>query len=70
MVPKAIILNLVAHSKEHIQRELLMELYSKTKSSEGGNNLLQEDEGMVERRKDCKRMIEALQKAEEIVSAV
>lgn len=33
-------------------------------------NLLQEAEGVVERRNECRRMIEALTRAEEIVSAV
>jgi len=66
MVPKAIMLNLVNHSKEELQRELLAELYKNDVLDE----LLKESEFTQQRRKECKNMIEALQKADEIVSAV
>ncbi|RIA96051.1 Dynamin central region-domain-containing protein [Glomus cerebriforme] len=66
MVPKAIMLNLVYHAKEELQRELLQELYK----AEVLDELLKESEYTQQRRKECKKMIEALQKADEIVSAV
>ncbi|KAK9766662.1 vacuolar protein sorting-associated protein 1, variant 4 [Basidiobolus ranarum] len=54
MVPKAITLNLVAQAKECLQRELLTELYK----SEVLDELLQESESTLQRRKECKKMIE------------
>ncbi|GAA5814246.1 vacuolar protein sorting-associated protein 1 [Mucor flavus] len=66
MVPKAIMLNLVNHSKEELQRELLTELYK----HDVLDDLLQESDFTRQRRKDCKKMIEALQKADEIVGSV
>ncbi|OBZ88894.1 Vacuolar protein sorting-associated protein 1 [Choanephora cucurbitarum] len=66
MVPKAIMLNLVNHSKEELQRELLSELYK----ADVLDDLLQESEFTQQRRKECKKMIEALQKADEIVGSV
>ncbi|KAI8379762.1 Dynamin central region-domain-containing protein [Radiomyces spectabilis] len=66
MVPKAIMLNLVSHAKEELQRELLSELYKADVLDE----LLQESEFTQQRRKECKKMIEALQKADEIVGSV
>ncbi|KAI8057583.1 Dynamin central region-domain-containing protein [Gilbertella persicaria] len=66
MVPKAIMLNLVNHAKEELQRELLTELYK----HDVLDDLLQESESTKQRRKECKKMIEALQKADEIVASV
>ncbi|KAI8641959.1 Dynamin central region-domain-containing protein [Parasitella parasitica] len=66
MVPKAIMLNLVNHSKEELQRELLTELYK----HDVLDDLLQESDSTRQRRKECKKMIEALQKADEIVGSV
>lgn len=66
MVPKAIMLNLVNHAKEELQRELLTELYK----VEVLDELLQESDFTKQRRKECKKMIEALQKADEIVGSV
>lgn len=66
MVPKAIMLNLVNHAKEELQRELLTELYK----VEVLDELLQESDFTKQRRKECKKMIEALQKADEIVGTV
>ncbi|RUS30935.1 Dynamin central region-domain-containing protein [Jimgerdemannia flammicorona] len=66
MVPKAIMLSLVNHAKEELQRELLQELYKTDVLDE----LLRESEFTQQRRKECKKMIEALQKADEIVAAV
>jgi len=66
MVPKAAMLKLVNHTREELQRELLQELYR----SDVFGQLLKESEATMERRKECKRMIQALQKADEIVSSV
>ncbi|KAI8991065.1 Dynamin central region-domain-containing protein [Mycotypha africana] len=66
MVPKAVMLNLVTHAKEELQRELLAELYK----ADVLDDLLQESEFTQQRRKECKKMIEALQKADEIVGSV
>ena len=64
MVPKAITLTLVNHSKENLQRELLQELYKPDVLDE----LLKESEYVVSRRKEVVSMIQALNKAEEYVS--
>ncbi len=66
LIPKAIVLNLVQHTKEEVQRELLTELYKKSDFDES----LKESEFTVSRRKECKKMIEALQKADEIINTV
>ncbi|KAH7927062.1 VpsA protein [Leucogyrophana mollusca] len=66
MVPKAIVLTLVNHSKENLQRELLQELYK----PEVLDDLLKESEYVVNRRKEVVGMVSALNKAEEIVAGV
>ncbi|KAK2460627.1 hypothetical protein APHAL10511_007097 [Amanita phalloides] len=66
VVPKAIMLNLVAHSKETLQHELLQELYKPDVLDE----LLKESEYVVSRRKEVMSMLQALNKAEEIVAGV
>ncbi|KAL4075418.1 Dynamin central region-domain-containing protein [Scleroderma yunnanense] len=66
MVPKAIVLTLVNHSKEDLQRELLQELYK----SDVLDELLKESEFVVNRRKEVVSMVTALNKAEEIVAGV
>ncbi|KAL6307991.1 Dynamin central region-domain-containing protein [Sparassis latifolia] len=66
MVPKAISLTLVTHSKDDLQRELLQELYK----PEVLDDLLKESEYVVNRRKEVIQMVQALNKAEEIVSGV
>lgn len=66
MVPKAIVLTLVNHSKEDLQRELLQELYK----PEVLDELLKESEFVVNRRKEVVSMVAALNKAEEIVAGV
>ncbi|ANB11838.1 dynamin-like GTPase VPS1 [Sugiyamaella lignohabitans] len=66
MVPKAIILNLVKHSKEEMQRELLEKLYK----SDQLNEMLKESDFTVQRRKECQKMIASLETAAEIVSSV
>lgn len=63
MVPKAITLTLVNHSKENLQRELLQELYK----PEVLDELLKESEFVVNRRKEVVSMLQALNKAEECV---
>ncbi|KAJ1557342.1 vacuolar protein sorting-associated protein 1, partial [Cladochytrium tenue] len=65
-VPKAIMYNLVHHSKEELQRELLAELYK----PEVFDDALKESEQTVQRRRECKKMIGALQKADEIIASV
>ncbi|KAG6379210.1 Dynamin central region-domain-containing protein [Boletus reticuloceps] len=66
MVPKAIVLTLVNHSKENLQRELLQELYK----SDVLDELMKESEFVVSRRKEVVSMVTALNKAEEIVAGV
>ncbi|TDL27622.1 hypothetical protein BD410DRAFT_430157 [Rickenella mellea] len=66
MVPKAISLTLVTYSKESLQRELLQELYK----PEVLDELLKESEFVVNRRKEVVSMVQALNKAEEIVAGV
>ena len=66
MVPKCIMLNLVVYAREEMQRGLLTELYKEDLMQE----LLQESSDTVARRRECRKMIEALQKADEIVSTV
>lgn len=66
MVPKAITLTLVNHSKESLQRELLQELYK----PEVLEDMMKESEAVVNRRKEVVKMVQALNKAEEIVSGV
>ena len=59
-------LNLVVYAREEMQRGLLAELYREDVTQE----LLQESAETVNRRRECRKMIEALQKADEIVSTV
>lgn len=66
MVPKAIMLNLVAFTKDEMQRELLENMYKQ----EELDNLMQESEYTVRRRKECQQMVESLKKASEIVNQV
>ncbi|KAJ2708757.1 vacuolar protein sorting-associated protein 1 [Coemansia spiralis] len=66
MVPKSIMLKLVMHTKENLQRELLKELYN----PEALEDLLKESEATVARRSECRKMIDALKKADGIVSSV
>ena len=64
LVPKAVMLNLVSASKEEMQRELLAELYKTDVFEE----LLKESEATIQRRKECRTMIQALSKAEWVFS--
>ncbi|KAL2152509.1 hypothetical protein VTH82DRAFT_5693 [Thermothelomyces myriococcoides] len=66
MVPKAIMLNLVIHTKEAMQKELLENMYRQSELDE----LLKESEYTVRRRKECQQMVESLTRASEIVSQV
>ncbi|KAJ2386948.1 vacuolar protein sorting-associated protein 1, partial [Coemansia sp. RSA 2611] len=66
MVPKAIMLKLVVFAKQGLQRELFRELYK----PEAMDDLLKESEATVARRSECRKMIEALRKADTIVSSV
>jgi dynamin 1-like protein len=65
MVPKAIVLTLVNHSKENLQRELLQELYK----PEVLDDLMKESDFVVNRRKEVVSMVTALNKAEEYVKS-
>ncbi|MDI1485827.1 MAG: vacuolar protein sorting-associated protein 1 [Ramalina farinacea] len=66
MVPKAIMLNLVQHTKDEMQRELLEQMYRTNEL----DDLLKESDHTVRRRKECMQMVESLSKASEIVSQV
>jgi dynamin 1-like protein len=66
MVPKSIMLNLVFYTKENLQRTLLADLYQ----NQALDEVLKESEATVARRREVKKMIEALEKADEIVSTV
>ncbi|KAJ2876569.1 vacuolar protein sorting-associated protein 1 [Coemansia aciculifera] len=66
MVPKSIMFKLVYFAMDGLQRELLKELYN----PEALADLLKESESTVARRNECKKMIEALKKADSIVSSV
>jgi len=63
MVPKAITLTLVNHSKENLQRELLQELYK----PDVLDDLLRESEHVVTRRREVITTLAALNKADEYV---
>lgn len=66
MVPKAIMYNLVQHSKDEMQRELLENMYRNSEL----DDLLKESDYTVRRRKECQQMVESLSRANEIVSQV
>jgi vacuolar protein sorting-associated protein 1 len=66
MVPKIIMLNLVNYSKEEMQHALLADLYKKDISEE----VLKESEVVASRRKEVKKMIEALHRADDIISTI
>jgi dynamin 1-like protein len=54
------------HSKEHMQRELLEQMYRTHEL----DDLLKESDFTVKRRKECQQMVESLSRASEIVSQV
>ncbi len=66
IVPKSIMLNLVHFSRDEMQKTLLADLYK----LDNLKDIMEESESTVERRKECKKMIEALLKAEEIISTI
>ncbi|KAL9093612.1 MAG: hypothetical protein Q9159_000141 [Coniocarpon cinnabarinum] len=66
MVPKAIMLTLVQHTKEEMQRELLEHMYKTTEL----DDLLKESDYTIRRRKECQQMVESLGRAQEIVNQV
>lgn len=66
MIPKAIMLHLVNNAKESMQRELLQELYQ----PEILKDLMKESDHVVARRRECAKMIAALETASEIVATV
>lgn len=66
LVPKAVMLKLITRSKDEIQRELLQKLYSAPDLGE----LVKENDTTVQRRKECKKMVEVLRAASEIVMSV
>jgi len=59
-------LNLVFHAKDTMQRELLAELYKTDLIDE----MLKESDNVVQRRKECVKMVQALNAAEGIVASV
>lgn len=66
MIPKATMLHLVTYAKDSLQRELLKELYQQ----EVMNELMRESDHVVTRRKECVKMIAALEQASEIIATV
>ncbi|CAN6674672.1 vacuolar protein sorting-associated protein 1 [Trichomonascus vanleenenianus] len=66
LVPKSIMYNLIIYSKNEIQKELLEQMYN----TEDMNELVKENEFTVQRRKECEKMVAALQNASDIVSSV
>ncbi|KAJ7508835.1 Dynamin central region-domain-containing protein [Mycena galericulata] len=65
-VPKAISLKLVGRATKDVQRELLEKLYK----PEEMDSILKESEAVVSRRKELSAIVEALDKADEIVAGV
>lgn len=66
LVPKSITLNLIQFSKEEIQKELLENLYK----PEGVDELVKENDVVVQRRKECQKMVDALTKAAAVVQSI
>ena len=66
IIPKALMLKLIVRSKTDIQKVLLEKLY-------GGKDLeelTKENDITIQRRRECKKMVEILKHASEIVSSV
>lgn len=66
MVPKSIMLNLVNYTKENMQKELLSSLYK----SQSLREAMKESDYVVNRRNECRKMIEVLSQAEAVISNV
>lgn len=67
LIPKALMLKLIVKSKNDIQKVLLEKLYGSEIDLE---ELTRENDATIQRRKECKRMVEILRHANEIVSSV
>jgi hypothetical protein len=65
-VPKSIMLNLVNYTKENMQKELLSSLYK----SQSLREAMKESDYVVNRRNECRKMIEVLSQAEAVISNV
>lgn len=66
VVPKAIMLKLIVRSKDEIQKELLLKIYSNPDL----NDLVKENDSTIKKRKECISMVEVLRNASDIVSSV
>lgn len=66
VIPKALMLKLIAKSRTEIQKVLLEKLYNEQNIQE----LTKENDGTIQRRKECKKMVEILKNASQIVSSV
>ena len=66
IIPKALMLKLIVKSKTDIQKVLLEKLYGKQDIEE----LTKENDITIQRRKECKKMVEILRNASQIVSSV
>lgn len=66
IIPKAIMLKLIVKSKIDIQKVLLEKLYG----NQDIEDLTKENDITIQRRKECKRMVEVLKNASQIVSSV
>ncbi|QLL30624.1 hypothetical protein HG536_0A04410 [Torulaspora globosa] len=66
IIPKALMLKLIVKSKKDIQKVLLEKLYG----NQDINELTKENEITIQRRKECKKMVEILRHASDIVSSV
>lgn len=66
IIPKAVMLKLIQQSKSGIQKVLLESLYNNKDIS----SLVQENGITVARRKECKKMVQVLENASQIVSTV
>ena len=66
IIPKSIMLKLIVKSKTDIQKVLLEKLYG----NQDIEDLTKENDITIQRRKECKRMVEILRNASQIVSNV
>ena len=66
IIPKSIMLKLIVKSKNDIQKVLLEKLYG----NQDIEDLTKENDITIQRRKECKRMVEILRNASQIVSSV
>lgn len=66
IIPKSIMLKLIVKSKTDIQKVLLEKLYG----NQDIEDLTKENDITIQRRKECKRMVEILRNASQIVSSV